>query len=338
VPELRRAIFFDRTDAGIFPRARVAGTGALPGVSGRAKTVIWAAFGTVMVTRAVMVMAVAATLLSTAPVFATGVLAFRTPHRVVLGADSLLTSFDGSGRVVSKSLGCKLHTSGDWIFTWGGHESGGGASNLAATFARTIADADTLTALSSAVRSFIARHIVTLDWHALRAVYPEVGDVVFWAAAGRVHDGTAELGIYRAAIASYDPLALDVVAVTCPGDCSDGWLAAGHAAERGPIAEDLASSPYPAWLARLDGAAAYRLLSAQADATPARIRRPFDVLEMTRGGTRWIDRGTDSSCPAVLGGDARASGLRAGHSRRHGRSGKPAAIAPEPHTLLRSEG
>jgi hypothetical protein len=277
------------------------------------------------------------TLVSAAPVAATGVVAFRTTDRVVLGADSALTGFNAAGEVVSETHGCKVGRAGPWAFVWGGHRDGGTDVNLTATFARTIADAATLTALSSAVRQFIARRIVTLDWRALADIYP-VHSVVFWVGIGRMHHGTAELGLYRAAVARYAPLALDVVAVTCPGDCSAGWLAAGHAAEVGPIAEDLAHTPYPAWLARLDGMAAYRLLSAQADATPARIRRPFDVLEMTRGGTRWIDRAPDSSCPAVLGGDARASGLRAGHSRRHGRSGKPAAIAPEPHTLLRSEG
>jgi hypothetical protein len=71
----------------------------------------------------------------------------------------------------------------------------------------------------------------------------------------------------------------------------------------------LASTPYPAWLAPLDGAAAYRLLGAQADATPARIRRPLDVVEMTRGGAHWIQRSPDSRCPAALAVPAQRFGF-----------------------------
>jgi hypothetical protein len=243
-----------------------------------------------------------ALLLATAPLGATAVAAFRTRDRVVLGADEALTGFDAAGRVVSATNGCKVGVAGPWAYVWGGHRDGGTDVDLVATFARAIGATDTLADLSRAVRRFIARRIVTLDWPALRAVYPDAGDVVFWAGVGRMDGHTPELAIVRAAIKDYAPLALDVVAVTCPGDCAAGWLAAGIAAERGPIAEDLASTPYPAWLAPLDGAAAYRLLSEQADATPARIRRPIDVLEISRDGARWIDRSPDSYCPANLGG------------------------------------
>jgi hypothetical protein len=113
-----------------------------------------------------------------------------------------------------------------------------------------------------------------------------------------------ELGVYRAAVASDSPIRLDVVAVTCPGDCTAGWLAAGHAAEVGPIAERLsqARTSYPDWLRPLDGSAAYRLLAEQADATPTRIRAPFDVIELTASGMHWIDRVADSYCPSTLGG------------------------------------
>jgi hypothetical protein len=240
-------------------------------------------------------------LLPTAPVAATGVVAFRTADRIVLGADEALTGFDAAGRVVSETQGCKVGVAGPWAYVWGGHRDGGTDVDLVGTFARAIAATDTLADLSSAVREFVARRIVTLDWRTLRDIYP-VGDVVFWVGVGRVDGAMPELGIYRAAVARYSPLALDVVAVTCPGDCAAGWLAAGHAAEVGPIASDLAHTPYPAWLARLDGMAAYRLLSAQADATPARIRRPIDVVEITRHGAHWIDRSPGSYCPATLGG------------------------------------
>jgi hypothetical protein len=247
------------------------------------------------------VLTLAAVVASVSPVTATGVVAFRTADRVVLGADSALTGFDATGDVVSETNGCKVGTAGPWAFNWGGHRAGGTDADLVATFTRAIARADTLGALTRAVRQFIRRRIVTLDWPGLRATYPDAGDVVFWTGVGRMNGHTPELGIYRAAIKAYDPLTLDVVAVTCPGDCSAGWLAAGIAAERGPIAEALARTPYPAWLAALDGHAAYRLLTAQAAATPARIRPPFDVLAITTHGAHWIDRAPDSTCPAFLG-------------------------------------
>jgi hypothetical protein len=248
-----------------------------------------------------LVLALALAGASAAHVGATGVVAFRTADRVVLGADSALTGFDAAGRVVSETSGCKVGRAGSWAFIWGGHRAGGTDTDLVATFTRAIAGTGTLDALTQAVRQFIARRIVTLDWPGLRATYPDAGDVVFWAGVGRVHDGTPELGIYRAAIQAYAPLALDLAMATCPGNCPAGWLAAGIAAERGPIAEALAHTPYPAWLAPLDGQAAYRLLAAQAHATPARIRAPFDVLAITVHGAHWIDRSPDSTCPAVLG-------------------------------------
>jgi hypothetical protein len=242
-------------------------------------------------------------LVSVAPVAATAVVAFRTAGRVVLGADSALTGFDAAGDVVSRTSGCKVGVAGTWAYVWGGHESGGTDVDLVSTFTRAIARTDTLADLTRAVRRFVARRISALDWSALRATYPP-GSAVVWMGVGRMHGDTPELGVYRAAVARYDPLALDVVAVTCPGDCTAGWLAAGQAAEVGPIAERLAGTraSYPAWLRPLDGRAAYRLLSAQADATPARIRRPIDVLEISRHGAQWIDRSPDSYCPANLGG------------------------------------
>jgi hypothetical protein len=249
-----------------------------------------------------MSMTVALALALTAHVGATAVAAFRTTDRVVLGADEALTGFDAAGRVVSATRGCKVGIAGPWAYVWGGHRDGGTDVDLVATFARAIGGAGTLADLSSAVRRFVARRIVTLDWPALRAVYPDAGDVVFWAGVGRMDGDTPELGIYRASVAQYDPLALDVGMATCPGGCADGWAAGGIAAERGPIADLLAHTPYPAWLAPLDGAAAYRLLAAQADATPARIRRPLDVVEITRAGAHWVHRSPDSTCPASLGG------------------------------------
>jgi hypothetical protein len=238
---------------------------------------------------------------SAVPVGATAVIAFRTTDRIVLGADEALTGFDAAGRVVSETQGCKVGVAGPWAYVWGGHRDGGTDVDLVGTFARAIGATNTLADLSRAVREFVRRRIATLDWDALRAIYP-VGSVVYWTGVGRMDGDTAELGIYRAAVARYDPLALDVVAVTCPGDCAAGWLAAGHAAARGPIADVLSHTPYPDWLAPLNGAAAYRLLAAQADAAPARIRRPLDVVEMTREGAHWIDRSPDSTCPASLGG------------------------------------
>lgn len=249
-----------------------------------------------------MSMTVALALALTAHVGATAVAAFRTTDRVVLGADEALTGFDAAGRVVSETQGCKVGVAGPWAYVWGGHRDGGTDVDLVATFARAIGGAGTLADLSRAVRRFVQRRIVTLDWPALRAIYPEAGDVVFWTAIGRMDGDTPELGIYRASVAQYDPLALDVGMATCPGGCADGWAAGGIAAERGPIADLLAHTPYPAWLAPLDGAAAYRLLGAQADATPARIRRPLDVVEITRAGAHWVHRSPDSTCPASLGG------------------------------------
>jgi hypothetical protein len=250
-----------------------------------------------------MSMTVALALALTAHVGATAVAAFRTTDRVVLGADEALTGFDAAGRVVSATKGCKIGVAGPWAYVWGGHRDGGTDVDLVATFAKAIGATNTLADLSGAVREFVRRRIVTLDWDALRDIYP-VGSVVYWTGVGRMDGDTAELGIYRAAVARYDPLALDVVAVTCPGDCADGWLAAGQAAEVGPIAERLAGArtSYPAWLRPLDGRAAYRLLSEQADATPARIRRPLDVVEISPAGAHWIDRSPGSYCPANLGG------------------------------------
>jgi hypothetical protein len=246
-------------------------------------------------------LALALALVSSAPLGATAVAAFRTADRVVLGADEALTGFDAAGRVVSSAKGCKVGVAGPWAYVWGGHRDGGTDVDLVATFARAIGATDTLADLSRAVREFVARRIATLDWSALRAIYP-VGSVVYWTGVGRMDGDTAELGIYRAAVARYDPIALDVVAATCPGDCAAGWLAAGHAAEVGPIATDLAHTPYAAWLAPLDGPAAYRLLAAQANATPARIRRPLDVVAIDGGGVHWVHRSPDSTCPASLGG------------------------------------
>jgi hypothetical protein len=133
-------------------------------------------------------------LMSAAPVGATGVVAFRTPGRVVLGADSALTGFDAAGDVALKTNGCKVGRAGPWAYVWGGHEAGGTDIDLSETFARAIAHTDTLAALTRAVRSFIARRILTLDWPALRAIYPP-GSAVVWMGIGRMHGATAELGI-----------------------------------------------------------------------------------------------------------------------------------------------
>ena len=75
------------------------------------------------------------------------------------------------------------------------------------------------------------------------------------------------------------------------------WDALGTTFEVGPIATLLSTDPKPLWLARLDGPAAHRLLSLQADATPRFIKRPLDVLELTSSGAHWVRRDPGSSCP-----------------------------------------
>lgn len=236
---------------------------------------------------------------ATVSISATGVVAFRTPERVVLGVDSALTHIDTLGRTMHVATGCKLSRAGAWTVAWGGLVAGGSTTDLAATFQRTIAPAPSLAALGRAVERFVARHVTTLRWADLPS-YREPGKVVLWAAVGRVSRGTPELGIFRAIVAATQPaVRLHTDAAFCPGDCTSGRLSAGQSIAAGPISRLIAEPP--AWLLPYDGRAARRLLSLQAQATPRVVAAPFNVLEITANGARWVDRDARSACALSLG-------------------------------------
>lgn len=232
------------------------------------------------------------------PLSATGVVAFRTQEHIVLGADSAFSLFDTDGEFRGVQRGCKLHRAGDWHFVWGGHVAGGTDTDLVVTFGRELASARSLSSVTGTVHRFMRRHILTLAWHRLPNVR-ELGKVVLWAGVGRVHAGVPELGIYRAFVSSLEPVRLQLQFVTCPGACADGNLSVGQSVDAGGPISRLLEAP-PLWLAPLTGTAARRLLALQAAATPQFVAAPFDVIEISATGTRWVDRDPKSSCAVTL--------------------------------------
>jgi hypothetical protein len=91
------------------------------------------------------------------------------------------------------------------------------------------------------------------------------------------------------------PLELSAVWVTCPGPrCGDGTLFLGAGVD-GPV-RTLLKSPRPAWVERADTAAAGRIITEQIAATPRQVAPPVDVLEITSGGARWVQRDPLSRC------------------------------------------
>jgi hypothetical protein len=112
--------------------------------------------------------------------------------------------------------------------------------------------------------------------------------------------GVPTLGRFGVDVVALRPFRLDAYVGVCPGRmCPDGHLFDGVSVAGEPALKLLRTTPRPPWLAVGDAAAARHLIELQADATPERVGRPIDVLELSRAGVRWIKRDARSACAAI---------------------------------------
>ena len=234
---------------------------------------------------------------------ATGILAFRTPDRVVLAGDELVIRSDATGRSVAEPE-CKLQRAGRWWLLHGGLTLVRGAPHHP--------DVDMVNRMRGAVAGAAtlreALRALAAEWASMRASAAlfvaspagrEVvdGGPVFQTVVGGVEGGVPSVAFYGVVLAARAPATFSEHELACPGQCPDGRVYAGWSRAEGPLVAMLTRRP--AWLDRGDGAAAVRLLALQAAATPGLVGPPFDALEIAAAGARWVARDPQSACAAA---------------------------------------
>jgi len=237
---------------------------------------------------------------------ATAILAFRpNDSRIILAADSAVTGIEPDGTMRYRGGECKLAQAGKWWLVSGALESAKGLSSVT----RTVTQAATpessmigaLSAIHRAYESTILPVLLRLDPY-FTTEFKVDRPLVEVLVAG-VDGGVLTLGYYGALLKSQKPRELVAGGLICPGAFCDSPGRVLHGASVGGVIPDLlAKQPRPAWLDRADASAARRLIQMQIDKTPQYVAGPIDVLEITAGGARWIDRDARSACSVLTGG------------------------------------
>jgi hypothetical protein len=234
---------------------------------------------------------------------ATVTVAFLVPgQRIVFGADEAMTA--GDGTVTGGS--CKIRLVKRWAVMNAGLSRVGELNVLdAVTHAieRTTTMDAALRAIESTYRQRLEPALAGLaGTPGFDLLFSTAGAPIVQLRVGGMDHGVLTVGAFVVNLVSRRPFRTAMRRATCPGDVCDpdGRLIDSAAAAAEPVVALTSRMPYPAWLDRADAAAALRLLRMQADATPARVRAPFDVLEIDRSGAaRWVGWVLDSACAAV---------------------------------------
>lgn len=238
---------------------------------------------------------------------ASAVVVFRSPARLVFAADSRRQ--DQTGRVDSV---CKIRPAGRWWFTVGGFTtSADPAVDVMTLTARALAPAVTLTSARDALVAQVYPKVHAALSRArsrpgFAKLFEEGAPVMEIVVGGTEPDAPTVVvaAIFDVTLKTVEPLALPARWLTCPGLwCPDGRLFHGAsvatATTAGPVVERI-TPPRVSWVERGDAAAALRIIREQIAATPRDVRGPVDVLEVTAGGARWVERERGSLCGVVV--------------------------------------
>lgn len=240
---------------------------------------------------------------------ATAIVMMRTPTRIVLAADSAATHVDGTVTVTVTTDTCKIRQAGQWWIQLAGF-----TSTTAGTLDRTpldvfgvvqeaVAPTRTVSDALDAVKVAYLRPGGIRDELAKVATHPQFGELfkpgqgVLAVVVAGLDQGVLTVGY----IDTYDRPENPVRRGICPGECAGDVPAMyGASVADAPLQSLVRTLPRPAWLERADPAAARRLIELQIAATPARVKRPIDVLEIgADGGARWVGRERGSVCAAI---------------------------------------
>lgn len=243
-----------------------------------------------------MLRAAAMLLLVTVFAQATTVLAVRTDERVVLGADSRVQLVRGTRTALS--TGCKMHRSGDIVWSHAGYAANPETGfDLAAignrAFAGSGALKDRMQRLARAVTEPLHRALLALRDANPSAYDEDIAGPLKVVAAG-VDGGAPVL-----AVAQFERSGdghLESKFHYCPGDCSSGmeYVSAGSHSEADRIVRETPDYfRHQEWLEDFR-----RLLDAEAAARPSDVTAPYSIVEVSPAGIRWLDRGLCRDLPA----------------------------------------
>jgi hypothetical protein len=235
------------------------------------------------------------------PLSATAIVAFRTPTRIVLASDSKSTvASDDAVRFPDGD--CKIRRAGRWWLLAGGYAAGEHL-DVRATLVNAVTPTTTLTDALAAVQTTYRHRVRDGLLNAaplVKRLWPEAGRPALSVVVAGVDAGVLSVGYFGVSIERHAPLELSEGWGLCPGRlCKTGVLFFGSSVEDEPAVRLLKTTPRPAWLERADAAAARRVIELQIAATPQRVGRPVDVLEITNGDARWVNRERGSACEVL---------------------------------------
>lgn len=242
------------------------------------------------------------------PVGATAIVVLRTPHKLVLAGDSVVTIGNRHDTV------CKVVPVGHyWVGAAGIY---GNEDNSFSIFAllesirvASTSAIDTLTRIRDTVAPSLAAFLDSeyrLAPNGFNTVFspfsPRKGLALTLYVAGYEN---AVPTVFRLilAVSSLDITRGPVVSAyirQCPGDwCPDGALYEG-AGNAGPTIRSLLKPPYLSWIKKADAAAAGRLIQAEIAEGEGEVGPPVNVLVFNKNGTpHWDHRDSKSSCPDI---------------------------------------
>lgn len=230
------------------------------------------------------------------PSDATTVLAVRSEDRVVLGADSRIQLLLGHARAARS--GCKIHVTRDIVWAQAGYFTNPRTGfDLVSAGTRVFAGQGTLAArlqqLASAVTVPLHRALLSLRAADLEEYNAAVSVPLIIVAAG-MDDATPVVAFLQFERADTGLLATKLY--RCPSDCSAGvqYVSAGIHREADQMIHETPS--YFSQSAWRDGVRT--LLEAEAAEHPDKVGPPYSIVEISRSGIQWLDRG---ACPDGAG-------------------------------------
>lgn len=238
--------------------------------------------------------------LTAATAHATTVVAFKHADRIILAADSLVSTNDPR-LSQPREYNCKIRRSGHWFFMAAGqYQFDDHEPDTFDLVAAAIAGTSTLPEALEAIVSGPGRRWPT-RFQRLLARHPTTRPMLHVAIAGVDRSGRLDMGVFLLNPKQLAPLVMNIEARVVPMP-KPGFVVNYLAT----VVVDALSlrllnrAPQPAWLARGDAAAARRLIQLQAADTPDTVGGPIDVLEITGDGrAAWIGRDAASHCSAL---------------------------------------
>lgn len=233
-----------------------------------------------------------------AVVQATAVVVFRTETRIVLAADSRMTTRDAHGKERMSTV-CKVRPAGRWWTTLGGYMGSSEATSVHPLVVRVLAKTRTMAEVEQALRTEVFPRMredlrKASTGPAFDLFQPGLLSQII-VAGTNPNDPTLRAGLFWTTLVRRSPFELSTYWNECPSPrCGDGNLFVG-ASNDGPV-RTLIKRPRPAWVERADTDAARRLITMQIATPHSQAGPPIDIVEITSTGARWVQPDPASLC------------------------------------------